>query len=58
MSLNKVAYALQITDVKPEIRRMRGILPFFSRNVQHIVHREHFVNNSYFTLLYFTLILS
>ena len=53
VSLDKVSYTLQITDVKPEIRRMRGILPFFSKIVQHkvsIVQGEHFVNNSYFTL--------
>ena len=37
VSLDKVSYALQITDVKPEIRRMRGILPFFSKIVQHKV---------------------
>ena len=26
VSLDKVTYAVQITDVRPEIRRMRGIL--------------------------------
>ena len=51
VSLDKVSYALQITDVNPEIRRMRGISPFFSTIVQHIVQGEHFVNNSYFTLI-------